>query len=208
MKTKISKMIVKIVFGLLITLLVVISILVIIYLTPFPKKDVICVNIPSEFIITKPNFFETQGYNECAAYATAYVLRSLGKDTNGDKIYKNMKYKLPLLGIVPSKGIIDTFKSYNIKATYYKGDINTLKMRVSQNIPVILYIGENIKWEHFITLVGYENSSSKIYVYDSLLEDDSNGEAPGNKTLTEDDLLKVWDNGLPVLNHTYIAVDV
>jgi ABC-type bacteriocin/lantibiotic exporter with double-glycine peptidase domain len=198
---------VKVIFVLLIILFITILFLLIIYLTPFPKKDLICVNIPSRFIITKPNVYETQGYNECAAYATAYVLRSFGKNVNGESIYNKMKYKLPFLGVVPSKGIIDTLKRYHIKATYYKGDINTLKMHVSKNIPVILYVGENIKWEHFITMVGYENSSSVIYVFDSLLDEDSNGEEPGNRTLTEDELLKIWDNGLPILNHTYIAVD-
>lgn len=197
----------KLIFRLLMILFTIILFFVIIYLTPFPRKDRICRKMPSRFIITKPNVYETQGYNECAAYATAYVLRSFGKNVNGKIVYKKMKYKLPFLGVVPSKGIIDTLKRYNIKATYYKGDINTLKMRVSKDIPVILYVGKNIKWEHFITMVGYENSSSLIYVFDSLLDDDSNGEEPGNRTLTEDELQNIWDNGLPILNHTYIAVD-
>ena len=204
---KILFKLVKVIFGLLMTLFIIILILVIVYLTPFPKKDSICVNLPSRFIITKPNVFGTQGHNECAAYAAAYVLRAFEKNVNGEIIYKKMKNKVPFLGVVPSKGIVDTLKRYDIKATYYKGDINTLKMRVSKDKPVILYVGENIKWEHFITVVGYDNSSSVIYLYDSLLDNDLNAGEPGNRTLTEDELLKIWDNGLPILNHTYIAVD-
>lgn len=204
---RILSKLVKVILGLIILTFVTMLLLFIIYLTPFPKKDLINIDAPSRFTVTKTSAFETQGYNECAAYATAYVLRSFDINVDGKNIYEKMKYKFPYLGVVPSKGIIDTFKRYDIKATYYKGDIYTLKMQVSRDIPVILYVGENIKWEHFITIIGYDNSSSVLYVFDSLLSDDLNAEEPGNRTLTEEELLRIWDNGLPILNHTYIAVD-
>ena len=46
-----------------------------------------------------------------------------------------------------------------------------------------------------MTVVGYDDSLHEVYFFDSLREGDENQEAPGNRTLSTDYFLSMWDNG-------------
>ena len=191
----------------LISIIFIGAILIIFYLFPLAKGDLISINPPEGYIIQQENYYETQGYNECAAFATAYLLRHFGYNVYGKDVYQDMKFKLPFLGVVPAKGIIETLNRYGLNAKYYKGNINTIKAHVSKDRSVILYVGKGLQWEHYITMIGFDNNTKEIYIFDSLQESDINGGDFGNKTISEEELLKIWDNGLPFLSHTYIVAE-
>ena len=76
-----------------------------------------------------------------------------------------------------------------------------------EGTPVIVLVGDGLNWQHYMTLVGFDQSLSEVYFFDSLRQDDENGEAPGNRTLSTDYFLQLWDNGLPIFNHIYFTIE-
>ena len=72
---------------------------------------------------------------------------------------------------------------------------------LSEYKPIIVLVKYG-KGQHYMTLLGYDNNS--FYVYDSILKTDPNNEEltedlnsdfPGNRNITYDSFLKIWDNG-------------
>lgn len=61
-----------------------------------PKFDDIYVSdLPESYmIINETNYVQFQDGLDCGGYATAYVLRHLGEDIQGDELYSNMAYKV------------------------------------------------------------------------------------------------------------------
>lgn len=193
-------------------ILVIAFILVISYglflITPFPNQDYISTKYPAKFIVDKESKFEKQGHNQCSAFTTAYVLRCSGIETNGSKVYKEISYKIPISGYVLPKGIINYLKDNNCKPQILKGNISTLKSRLTKGKPVIVLIGKGIRWQHYMTLVGYDDNKKKLYFFDSKRDKDENGALPGNRTLNEEYFLTLWNNGLPIYNKVYITVEL
>jgi hypothetical protein len=174
---------------------------------PFPEKDTLSVMQPESFIISKTNRFEIQPPNKCAAYATAFILRNFGLKAKGSEVYKEMSFKIPFSGYVFPKGILTYFESKELKAKLFKGDLETLKRRLAKGEPIMVLIGQSYRWQHYMTLVGYESDKKELYFYDSKKKYDENGKLPGNRTLKEDYFLTLWDNGLPIFNHIYMEVN-
>ena len=85
-------------------ILLVLTTLVLYYLSPFPTSDPVQVNYPDSFIITTENHFETQVINECSAFSSAYVMRHFGETKKGLELYEEFNYKLPFSGYVLPKG--------------------------------------------------------------------------------------------------------
>ena len=177
------------------------------YLTPFPQRDSLTKSVPSSYSIDQENSFETQVHNECSAFSTAYVLRHFGESQTGLELYEKFGYKLPFSGYVLPKGILSYFKDSAYEATLYRGTFETLKSRLIEGTPVIVLVGDGLNWQHYMTLVGFDQSLSEVYFFDSLRQDDENGEAPGNRTLSTDYFLQLWDNGLPIFNHIYFTIE-
>jgi len=176
------------------------------FLLPFPQYDPISSGYPLSFHISKENKFEKQGHHQCAAFSTAFILRNFGEEVNGSQTYKEMSYEIPFLGWVLPKGVVAYIKSYGLNPVIFKGTITTLKSRLAQGEPLIVILGEGFRWQHYMTLVGYNSSEKEIYFFDSEREFDENGNLPGNCTFNEEYFLTLWDNGLPIFNHIYIAV--
>ncbi len=172
---------------------------------PLPKHDTFSTSLPSSYAISEPNSFETQTYHECAAFSSAYVMRHFGHEANGFGVYEALTFKIPDLGYVLPKGILTYFNAQpNYDIDMYKGDIENLKSQLLLGVPVIVLVGDELKWQHYMTLVGYDEGV--MYFYDSLEAGDSNGDEPGNRTLDESYFLSMWDNGLPVFNQVYFVV--
>jgi hypothetical protein len=89
-----------------------------------------------------------------------------------------------------------------------KGNINSLQSKlVEQNNPVIVLVGNRFFWQHYMVLLGYDNSKRELYFFDSGRKRDENAALPGNRTMKIDYFLKWWDNGLPIFNHIYIVAE-
>ncbi len=176
-------------------------------LSPFPKQDdYLKEKIPSTYVINEPNTIERQGYNECSAFTSAYIMRHFGHEAKGGELYKDFKYKIPGLGYVLPKGIIYYFKKntpYDIKL--YTGDLGTITSRLLLGNPVIVLFGDSFNWQHYVVLMGY--SENKFFLFDSARDGDTNGKEPGNRTLTKAEFLKRWNNGLPIFKRLYFVVE-
>lgn len=176
-------------------------------LSPFPKSDSISFATQKKFNVPIYTDFELQGKNQCAAYSTAFVLRNLGKQAKGSEVYSKIPFKIPISGYVLPKGLISYLQSQGLRPIIYKGDLSSLKARLVQgNAPVIVLVGNGLFWQHYMTLVGFDDDKSELYFVDSNRVNDENAELPGNRTMTNDYFIKWWSNGLPVFNHVYITV--
>lgn len=178
-------------------------------LTPFPLTDEPGADYPETFVITSENSLEAQPPGQCSAYSVAYVLRHFGQNALGEEIYQELKYKIPVSGYVLPKGVLRFVNSKGYAATLYKGNsIASLKSTLFlQGNPIIVIIGDGFRWQHYMTLVGYDERTEDFYFYDSKEITDSNEGLPGNRTIKEEYFLKLWNNGLPVFNRVYFTFE-
>ncbi len=191
----------------IITLIILIIVAITYVITPVPAIDTISVkDNPVSFQVSALNIHEDQPPGQCAGYSSAYILRHYGIDVVGKQVYEEMSFKIPVSGYVLPKGIIRYLDSLGHEAKMYKGDLQTLKSRLTVDVPIIVLIGNGLRWQHYMTLVGYCDEKQELYFYDSRIKMDENGSSPGNRTLSEDYFLTLWDNGLPIFNHVYIKV--
>ena len=176
-------------------------------LSPFPNSDSISSATQKKFDVPIYTDFELQGKNQCAAYSTAFVLRNSGKQAKGIEVYAKIPFKIPISGYVLPKGVISYLQSQGLKPMIYKGSLSSLKARLVQGrSPIIVLVGNGLFWQHYMTLVGFDDDKSELYFVDTNKVNDENAELPGNRTMTNDYFLKWWSNGLPVFNHVYITV--
>lgn len=177
-------------------------------LSPFPKDESNSINLPKKFETSINTKYEIQGKNQCAAFSTAFILRNFDNDAKGLDIYEEIPYKIPISGYVLPKGIIVYLQSQGLKASILKGNINSLQSKlVEQNNPVIVLVGNRLFWQHYMVLLGYDNSQRELYFFDSGRKRDENAALPGNRTMKIGYFLKWWDNGLPIFNHVYIVTE-
>jgi len=177
-------------------------------LAPFPTSESKAINLPNRFDVPINTGFELQGKNQCAAFSTAFVLRNFGGKAKGSEVYDRIPYKIPFSGYVLPKGVVTYIQSQGFRPAIFKGNINSLKAKLVQgNNPVIVLVGNGLFWQHYMTLVGYDNEKPELYFVDSGREKDENAKLPGNRTMTEDYFSKWWNNGLPIFNHVYITVE-
>lgn len=152
--------------------------------------------------------FDKQGFNMCSGYAAAFIRRYYGQPATGTQIYREIAYKLPFDIGVPPHRLISHFRDNNLNAVARTGDLSELKYFSSQNIPVIVLVGEGFKWQHYMVLVGYSEEDNEMYFYDPETGPAMVArEKPGNKTLTTDNFLKIWENDLPFFSQLFITVD-
>lgn len=177
-------------------------------LSPFPTSETTITNLPNRFEVPINSEFEIQGKNQCAAFSTAFVLRNFGLKAKGSEVYAKISYKIPISGYVLPKGVVAYLQSQGLRPAIIKGNIDSLKTKLVQgNNPIIVLVGNGLIWQHYMTIVGYDNNKAEMYFFDSGRDKDENNELPGNRTMTEDYFLKWWSNGLPIFNHVYIPVD-
>lgn len=152
--------------------------------------------------------FDKQGFNMCSGYAAAFIRRYYGQPATGTQIYRKIAYNLPFDIGVPPHRLISHFRDNNLNAVARTGDLSELKYFSSQNIPVIVLVGEGFKWQHYMVLIGYSEDDNEMYFYDPETGPAMVArEKPGNKTLTTDNFLKIWENDLPFFSQLFITVD-
>lgn len=176
------------------------------YYHALPKKDPIrTAGMPESFLIDAPNRTDLQPKTECAAFSSAYVLRHLGVEADGNELYKGFPRKL-LDGTVDPRGILVLFRRMGYKASFYRGNIDTLKKRVSLGVPVIAFIKvfPNKRYAHFAPVVGYDREH--LYLAESLKHKANSKENGYNRKLPISELEKLWRTN-PFYKQSYIVVE-
>ena len=168
-----------------------------------PPKDCISgLNYPPEFLCDSgENRIDFQTEGNCAAYATAFVLRSLGKQTDGERIAPEMGR---IFGFVPADSIVRVFEKHGFSAKAYHGDVDTLKKRLSGGIPVIVFLsipGDT----HYAVAVGYD--AQYFYLVDSLPENENTDENQYNRKLTTKEFETIWQTDTMITDNIYIVAN-
>ena len=167
-----------------------------------PPKDCISdLNYPPEFFCDSgENWIDFQTGDSCAAYATAFVLRNLGEQTDGEQIAPEIKR---LFGFVPAESIVRVFEKYGFSANAYHGDVETLKKRLSGGVPVIVFVSIPND-THYAVVVGYD--TQYFYLVDSLPENKNADGTQYNWKLITEEFEKIWRTDTVLPDNVYIVV--
>jgi len=175
------------------------------YIKP-PKRDLIDTSeLPKSYIIEKANRMDHQQNNECAAFSSAYILRHLGEDADGHELYRRFPRK-QVNGTVDPNGIVVLFRRLGFRAAFYRGNVNTLKKRLVQGIPVIVFIRAfpGKRYLHFATVVGYDDEY--MYMVDSLPNMINCSEMHYNRRVLIRDFEVVWKTWALFCTNSYIVI--
>lgn len=183
--------------------------------------DAIIMTIPRYHFKSKPinsnrhildfeNHIDFQNGNECAAFATAYILRFFNVNVDGNTLYKDFPCKFPSGSITPL-GIRKVLKRYGFKTKYNKGNMNSLKAELEKDIPIIVFIHSTptTKVRHFVPVTGYDNEG--FYLAESLekLSNISNDKGVYNRKVSFSEFKKMWNTKtiyMPFYSFTYITI--
>jgi hypothetical protein len=187
-----------------------VSLIVLIFLVTHyyivPQKDKVnIVDMPSSYFIESENRIDIQRNFECAAFSSAYLLRHFNIDTDGNELYKKFPQKL-FDGNVAPKGIINIFRKYDYNAFFYKGNILTLKKRISEGIPVIVFtkVFPEKRYLHFAPAIGYDEEY--IYFAESLKYLINCNERRYNRKISIVELNAIWKTWIPLYENTYVLI--
>jgi len=173
-----------------------------VYTHPIPKKDTIEIKYKNEYFLNKSSYFEKQIYNECAGYSLAYLLRSNNIAISGQDSYDKMKYKFGN-GYVLPRSILEQGNDIDLNIIQYKGNLEQLKTRLNSGNPIIILIGDGIKWQHYVSVVGYDENN--VYLFDSLVS--NSDDKRYNRVLSNEEFLNLWNNGLGPFSNIYFYLE-
>ena len=166
-----------------------------------PKDEIEFLHYPSEFFCENAGSridYQTDG--KCAAYAVAYLLRHLGEKAEGEEVFPELKRPF---GFASANSITDVFKQRGYQARACHGSTDTLKRRLTEGYPIIVFIripGDT----HYAVVVGYDEQY--IYLVDSLAENANASDTRYNRVMTTEDFEAVWENGTLLPDNIYIVV--
>lgn len=168
------------------------------YLSP-PKDDIFVFDYPSAYFCeTEENRIDFQTDGNCAAYASAYVLRHLGENASGEESALEIGR---IFGFVSANKIVDFFEKHGFRAKACRGSVETLKQRLTEGCPVIVFTrisGDT----HYAVVVGYDERH--IYLADSLAENANASDARYNRVLTTEEFESVWKTKTLLPDNVYI----
>ena len=183
-------------------LAVIIGIVLCLVLVNPPKDRITNLNYPSEFFCDSgENHIDYQSDGNCAAYAAAYVLRALDEQTDGEKITPEIKR---VFGFVPAKSVVRVFEKRGFSAKVYRGDVDTLKQRLLDGVPIIVFVSVPND-THYAVVVGYD--TQYFYLVDSLPENKNAEGNQYNRRLTTEEFEKIWRTDTMLPNNIYIVAD-
>ena len=171
------------------------------YISP-PKDEVKLLHYPQEFFCeSAENRIDYQTDGKCAAYAAAYLLRYLGEEADGEELFPELKRSF---GFVSAHSITDVFEQHGYRATAWHGRVDTLKQRLTEGYPIIVFIripGDT----HYAVVVGYDEQY--IYLADSMEENANAADTRYNRVLTTETFEDVWWTGTLLPANIYIVVN-
>lgn len=175
------------------------------------KPDIEQHLIQESALITYPTEYNyRQTKNDCGPFNVAAVVRTL-KDDNVDSSFfaQEIGWRLPNKYTLPW-GLENQLQENGINAEKPRFNLLTddekivlIRQYLSIGKPIII-LGERDNYEHYITLLGFNATEDKYYIYDSLqtaspdqqvMTIDENGQNPGNATLNSIELLDFWRGG-------------
>lgn len=152
------------------------------------------------------NFRQT--INDCGPFNVAAVVRALtGEEVDSAEFAEMIEWRLPNKYTLPW-GMEKQLEAYgitveipNVKDLLDNEKLEYLRSELSQQHPAII-LGQQENYEHYITLFGFDVKEDVFYVYDPLFEKekegftkDDNGELPGNRIFSSEELLSFWHGG-------------
>ena len=168
-----------------------------------PRDEVEAFDYPPEFFCaSSENRIDYQTDGKCAAYAAAYLLRHFGEDTDGEALFPELKRTL---GFVSANSVVDVFERYGYQAKACHGSVDTLKQRLTERNPIIVFIripGDT----HYAVVVGYDEQH--IYLVDSLAENANASDTQYNRVLPTEDFEAVWKTGTLLPDNIYITLEM
>ena len=157
-------------------------------------------DLPSEYKITNDkNYFEYQSWYLSPAYASAYVLRSLKVDAKGDDVVIQEQF-----GIFSPNAICSLFDKCGFKATAYNGDLDSLKMRLTQGVPIIAYITVQSETQ-YVVVKGYDEEY--IYLADSIIQNINEVTLWYNRKIPIARFEELWKTDTKLKDKVYIVVE-
>jgi len=161
-----------------------------------------------QYILAVPNRIDFQRSTECSGFSAAHVLRSFGVEADGNELYKRMPGKLRNGAVLP-KNLKKILQNAGFKVRYCKGEINTLKGVLSEGKRVIAFVKtRNDKhWLHYVHVVGYDGE--QVFIADSLRELVNCNTEHYNRSLTNEEFLKLWDTRelyMPFYKNTFLII--
>ena len=169
------------------------------YVSP-PKDKIEGLDYPSEFFCASAeNRIDYQTDGKCAAYAAAYLLRYFGEDADGEKLFSELKRPF---GFASANSIADVFERRGYRAKACHGSVDTLKQRLTEGNPIIVFI-RIPKDTHYAVVVGYDERN--VYLADSLAENANAVNAQYNRVMTTEDFESVWKTGTLLPDNIYIV---
>lgn len=166
-----------------------------------PEDELGPFDYPPEFFCkSSGNRIDYQTHGKCASYATAYLLRHFREETNGEKLYPELKRSL---GFVSANSITNVLEQHGYSAKAYHGNIDTLKQHLIEGNPIIVFI-RIPKDTHYAVVVGYDEQC--IYLVDSLEENANAQDTRYNRVLTKEAFENVWKTRTLLPKNIYIVV--
>lgn len=153
------------------------------------------------FIDTAGDPIEKQENDQCAAYAAAYVMRFCGEDIRGEKLYPDVERSF---GVVMPSNVVRLFRDHDYQAKAYHGTLDTMKKRLSQGSPIIVYL-RIPNDTHYAVVTGYDENN--IYLADPMTENANADEASYNRIVDNEEFKKLWKTGFPIADNVYITAE-
>lgn len=165
------------------------------------RETVADTNVPKTYFIdTADDPIEKQEDRQCSAYAAAYVMRYCGDDTHGSELYPDVDR---ILGAVLPNNVVRLFRDHGYQAKAYHGTLDTLKKRLSEGMPVIVYL-RIPNDTHYAVVTGYDEEH--LYLADPMTEN-ANADHPSyNRIVDNEEFQSIWKSGFLVSDQVYIAV--
>lgn len=165
------------------------------------RETIAVTDAPKEYFIdTADNPIEKQEDGQCSAYAAAYVMRYCGDDTHGSELYPDVDRSL---GAVLPSNVVRLFRDHGYQAKAYHGTLDTMKKRLSEGTPVIVYL-RIPNDTHYAVVTGYDEEH--LYLADPMTEN-ANADHPSyNRIVDNEEFQSIWKSGFLVSDHIYITV--
>ena len=146
------------------------------------------------------NHIDFQMENECSAYASAYVMRHLGRQVAGSELYNDIHR---VFGFVSVNSVVSLLQSYGYAAKAYHGDNNTLKQRLISGVPIIAFI-RTPDDTHYVVVVGYDENF--IYLVDSISDNVNANGGWYNRKLSTEEFDEIWRTNIYPVKNIYIVI--
>jgi hypothetical protein len=146
----------------------------------------------------------------CGPFSVAGTVRTIKQEeVDSWEFAENIKLKIGSFGTTPF-GVKKQLKENEItielpKVRGYSDEerIEFLQERLSKCSAIILLgVPEEINYQHYITVLGFDKEKDVFYIYDSFYHKinkthtiDTNGDLPGNRNYSSEELINFWERG-------------